>query len=526
MTSQQDAIPLGSSRADRVPRGTQAMALLALGLGPLLLAAWQLKPLYADNQNTKFLHALADTGAGFLREDWLARTKDGLPLFTRLLEAMLRTVGPNGFYAAAAITYIIFLFCALLIYQRIAKGRQIPAHGLPVFLGLMFVIAMLTDVQQVVLAGFSEQYILGGYFQTADFGVFLIGAVVLFERRLLTPAIACILLAAAMHPGYVAPGAVLTVIVLLYELTQEADQKSGAKFTALVVSAIGLIVLATMAYALKQLFAATDPQSQLEAAHVLTAVRIPRHADPWVWFNQNVIAQFALCLAAALLLSAGRLRFVLRLGLGALVVFTAIAFLPGTETYRLIAPWRISVVLVPLATIALCALVAARLDDAGIFRPDRLRLFTLGGAGVVLFCAAVGTGFSAVKFRKAEPAFRDYVRANLAPGQQYLTPPSLHDFRLATGVPQYVTFKSHPYQDIEVLEWHKRLRVAQELYASARIDCERLQHLVVEERLTHMLVTGKAPVVACGFAAKVFDDGGAKIYRLERTKLAGANLRH
>ena len=521
----QDATRFRLPTAWRVESGAKGAALLALALGPLFLAAWQLKPLYADNQNTKFLHALANSGAGFLREDWLAHTKDGLPLFTALLEAILRTVGPDGFYLACATTYGIFLFCALLIYRRVTGPHEVPLHGLPVFLGLLFTIAMLTDVQQIVFSGFSEQYILGGYFQSADFGVFLIAAVLFFERRLLAAAMACIVVAASMHPGYVAPGAVLIVSFLIYELTQASGTKPGEKFAALASAAIGLAVLFWMAFALKQLFAATDPQTQLEAHRILTAVRIPRHADPWHWFNVNVVLQFALVAGAARFLPPGRLRFVIRFGLAALAAFTLVAFLPGMETYRLVAPWRISVVLVPLATIALCAVAIVRLNEAGRFPAARQRAFVLGGVAVVLFCTAVGSAFTAYKFLTPEPPYVGFVRANLASGQHYLTSPSLREFRLATGVPQYVTFKSHPYQDVEVLEWQRRLTVAQELYAAERMDCEALQRLAAEEAVTHIVVTGRRSAVSCPFASKVFEDGDATIFGLGQTKFTQGRSR-
>ena len=516
---------LASPPVAEAGQGVRGLGWLALALGPLLLAAWQLKPLYADNQNTKFLHALADTGAGYLREDWLAHTKDGLPLFTALLEGILRTVGPNGFYFAAALTYIVFLFCAIAIYQRLARHYAVPRHGLPVFLAMIFISAMLIDVQRIVYAGFSEQYILSGYFQSADFGVLLIAAVVLLEARRLSPAIACILVAAAMHPGYVAPGAVLLGIFLLYELMHPAEDQPGAKFVAVASSAMGFIVLFSIAFALKQLFAPTDAETQLEAHQILTAVRIPRHADPAVWFNQNVVLQFALCIGAAKLLPAGRLRFVMRLGLGALTALTFVAFLPHTETYRLVAPWRISVVLVPLATIALFAMAIVRMNEKGMFAPARLRTYIAAGVGAVLFCVAVGTTFTVYKIRKPEPAYLAFVRANLVSGQQYLTPPVLSKFRLATGAPQFVTFKSHPYQDVEVLDWNRRLKVANEIYEGTTIDCERLQRLVVEEAGDSHSADGGNPTMACGFASKIFEDGNTKIFSLSRTTLAEAGTR-
>src|SRR5688572_24567447 len=93
--------------------GQLSAFMLAALLAPLLLAAWQIEPLYSSNQNTKYLHALAQLGVGYLSEDWLSGTKDGLPLFTWLLEAIYRTLGPGGFYAAALCSYFGFTFCAL-----------------------------------------------------------------------------------------------------------------------------------------------------------------------------------------------------------------------------------------------------------------------------------------------------------------------------------------------------------------------------------------------------------------------------
>lgn len=489
-------------------------------MAPLLLAAWQLKPLYYDNQNTKYLHALASAGFGFLHEDWLARTKDGLPLFTFLLEAIYRSIGPAGFYLALILTYGVFIFCALLIYRLIAAKQALPVQGLAVFLAIVFALGTITDVQGLAFQGFAEQYILSGYFQTADFGVLLLLSVLLFVKRLTLSCIASILAGAAMHPGYVAPGATLIAIYCAYVVLHSRRDKGGAAKTAakLAVYGLGLAALFAIAYSLNTLFAATDAQTQAEAHRVLTDIRIPRHAAPSVWLNQNVAIQAVICLCAALLLPPGRLRFVIRLGLAALTVFTLVALLPGTQTYRLVAPWRLSVVLVPLATFALCALAVVRMHRAGWLQPPKGKRAVAASLGAILFCVAAGSAFSAAKFLRAEPAYRGYVRANLASGQLYLTPPGLADFRLATGAPQYVTFKSHPYQDVEVLEWHRRLQAAQDIYQSKSIDCEALRSLAATDAVTHILITKGGPALSCDFATQVFAEGGAMIFSLSAAK--------
>ena len=68
------------------------MKKLALTLFWTLLfaVAYTQSPLYSSNQNQYFLHGLANAGTGFLREDWLARTPDTVPVFNALVEWTLR----------------------------------------------------------------------------------------------------------------------------------------------------------------------------------------------------------------------------------------------------------------------------------------------------------------------------------------------------------------------------------------------------------------------------------------------------
>ena len=492
----------------------QHLILLALLLGPAFAVAGQLKPLYTDNQHTKYLHALAQSGVGFLREDWLAHTKDGLPLFTYLLEAIYQTVGPAGFYIAGLGFYGLFILCALVIYRRLTAGRNVPAYGLAVFLAALFTLTTITDVQEIVFRGFAEQYVLGGYFQTADFGVLLLCAVLLFEARSIALAICCVVAAAAVHPAYVAPGATLTVIFALNEILDRRAQEWTTLALRLGACALGIGALAGISLAIEFAFAATDPEAQHQAYHILTTIRIPRHSDPTLWLDLNAIIQFALCLAASVLLPAGRFRFVIRLGLAALVLFTLGAFLPNSDAYRLIAPWRLSVVIVPLASIALCVLAIIRLSKTDLFNPARTSLIFRSSVAAVVLCVATGSAFTVIKFLRAPPPYAAFVRANLAAGQLYLTPTGREEFRLTTGAPQYVSFRSHPYQDVEVLEWYRRLRAAERIYHEEGMSCGQLKRLAMEDGITHVLIADKMPSPQCNFATKVFEGGRTQVFAL------------
>jgi hypothetical protein len=519
MVFNQNAIRRGLPFAPGADTLNVPIGLLALLLAPLFLAAWQIDPIYFENQNTKYLHALANMGVGYLHEDWLANTKDGLPLFSLLLEVIYRTIGPAGYYLAAGITHFGFILCALLIYERVTRPFGVAASGRIIFLSILFILAAIEDLQ-IFFQGFAEQYILGGYFQTADFGVLLLLSVLLFDARQLLAACALVVLGASMHPGYVVPGTVLVSAFMIYELAHWRSDQTGAKIRSILIGSIALLALAGMSLALSRLFAPTDPQLQHEAHRILTEIRIPRHASPAAWFNTNVVIQFLICLAAALLLSPGRFRFILRLGLAALTVFTALAFLPHTETYRLVAPWRVSVVLVPLSSLALLGLAIVRFNERGQFHPTRRRTQLWGGAGVILICTLIGSGFTIVKFLEPEPAYAEFVRTNLASGQLYLTRPSRVNFRLQTGAPQYVTFKSHPYQDVEVLEWHRRLEIAAPLYHGTRIDCPQLVRLATAKRVTHVITEPPGPALECGFAHAIFEKDGTRVFRLDPAQAA------
>ncbi len=68
------------------------------------------RPLFEENQNTKFLHAAAETGYGFLSHDWVAHTIDPLPAFTMLIETLFRL-------HAIQLVYLLFpVMLAILLW--------------------------------------------------------------------------------------------------------------------------------------------------------------------------------------------------------------------------------------------------------------------------------------------------------------------------------------------------------------------------------------------------------------------------
>src|SRR5262249_46612270 len=59
------------------------------------------------------------------------------------------------------------------------------------------------------------------------------------------------------------------------------------------------------------------------------------------------------------------------------------------------------------------------------------------------------------------------------PIDQYLVPLDFEQFRIKSGRPIFVDSKSHPYKDIEVIEWKRRIGVAEQAFESLR-ECKKI----------------------------------------------------
>ena len=84
--------------------------------------AYTQDPIYnsPENQNTKFLHGLANAGYGFLEEDWFTNTIDPLPAFTWLVEITCKYIHPEYmFYLYYFLLFGVYVYSILAIVNYI-----------------------------------------------------------------------------------------------------------------------------------------------------------------------------------------------------------------------------------------------------------------------------------------------------------------------------------------------------------------------------------------------------------------------
>src|SRR5439155_14439100 len=99
-----------------------------------------------------------------------------------------------------------------------------------------------------------------------------------------------------------------------------------------------------------------------------------------------------------------------------------------------------------------------------------------------------------------------------------IIPVDLQRFRLYTGAPIFVDFKSIPYKDTEVIEWRRRIGVAEDIQRQPR-EGDRAAALAQAraEGITHLIVPAEVTLPDAGLD-ETYADAYYHVYRLARAR--------
>lgn len=488
----------------------------------MFVLAYSQAPLFTSNQNQYFLHGLARAGFGELQRDWLVGTLDPTPLFSALVWLIHSAFGSWFFYVEYGLIMAVYLISLTVIAQSAASTLSWR------FRTRLFLVAMILVHSQAFRyllarvpgehweylfeAGVAGQRLLGPVLQPSSAGALLLAALALSLHGRYSLAAAASALAASFHPTYLLSAAVLTAAFAGYQIW--AGQ--GWRRAGLTVGIASILVLPITLYT-ASLFFPTGPETWRLAAETLVEFRIPHHAIPGLWFDITVVVKLAL-LGAAMALAWRHRSLMIPLAALFMVatILTLVEVITGNLRLALLMPWRLSVVLIPTAT----ALLVAR----GVSSAPVERGAWIGRSAVLaaILAAAAGVGaFVLLQQRQAQQPFQsvfDRIAAELAPDQTYLIPPKLQEFRLATGAPAFVDFKSIPYHDREVLEWYERIRLAQFFYRDdpVFVDCGLLGAIDERQAITHVLLGPELATLECPQLKFLYGDSGYSVFQLKR----------
>jgi hypothetical protein len=514
-------------------------------LGIAFAVAHTQAPLYFSNQHQYFLHGHAQAGVGHLEHDWLAKTLDPTPVFSAFVEFSERYLHEFIYQLVFFALIVVYFFSLMGIGSLlIPEGpkRRTTLFFLAVFLivahsGIArYVSARLLDADYpwFVQAGVANQYVLGPGLQPSAIGVLLLASVAVFAHGRPTLAIVLSSATCAVHPTYLLAAAFFT-IAYLFQLWRSNGIRS-----AILHAALALVLVVPVVVYSATTFAPTSLQQFRDAQQIIADFRIPHHTKFARWFDSIAAAQIAWIAFAIVLARRTRLFGLLLIPAALSLALSLVQLAMDNDTLALLFPWRISSVLVPLATAIIFARIASLIPQS---RATRIAgwVLALGAAGGGIVIMAEGLAYGSDD--REQPAL-EYVREHKQPGDVYLIPvrmPSsapgprgvysasfmpppvgkqktfisvdLQRFRLFTGAPIYVDYKSIPYKDVDVIEWRRRLGQTEKWYKAKDWSNPAMLKEMRDEGITHVVMPADGPELGAGFEEKFADDY-YRVYRI------------
>ena len=345
----------------------------------------------------------------------------------------------------------------------------------------------------------------------------------------------CIDVACLLHSTYLLPGALLT-IALMFGIV-----KSNGVMTAFKFSAIALVGVVPTLFHIGTQFRPTDGATFAESQRILAWIRIPHHCDVVRWLDWVAVLQLAWAMFGIVAIRRTSLFIPFLVATVLAILLSVAQIITSNATLALLFPWRISAVLVPLATIVLFARLVSLAEQyvnhkwIAILAVVLLTINVVGAGIVSIYQLAYQTS-------AAEDGLQAFVTTHRQPGDVYLLPASfpkpptkagsasssfvpvpqtgrpavfeLQRFRLITGAATFVDFKSIPYRDTEVLEWHRRVNACVRWYGTSDWDATTMLAEVRAEGVTHVVVPDGVAVQS-QHLREVYRDGAYRVFRID-----------
>jgi hypothetical protein len=365
-------------------------------MGVLLTLVYPMQELFSGNQNIYFLWGMADLLPNAFAADPLLLSPDPYPLFSWLISifpVQFLSIWTTIIYVFLSSVYSFSLFgIADKISPLYNKSNRLFSfsalflflHSSPIW-GTYFQLVFDMDLRWMWDSGIAEQGVLRGYLQPSIFGVFLLLSLHQVMHRNYALAILCIVPAATIHASYLFIGGILTILILLQ-----------ANFGKKNLLAAGILVLLVLPYSYFIFSHFMQLEHGLKAAinnAVMDGYETNLHINPSNWLNPKFYLQIPIMILGIAILWNTQLQFfILRITTIGLAL-TALAYGIDNTTLISLNPWRISILIMPVATVA----ILSKTVSNGAWTTIRPHVFSLIGiiAAALIIYRLFGNGSAA-----------------------------------------------------------------------------------------------------------------------------------
>lgn len=431
------------------------------------------------------------------------------PVFTAFAKLSINLFGKKILYIYFAIISFIYVFSLYKISLIATKYK-------PTILRLFFFFiffTVLVGTKKYLSYGVARQYLLGTYFQPSSFGILILLSIYLFLKKRNFQASVMLAFASTFHPTYL----LVSLFIFagyLFVLFREDKTKAFKIAVFQLVSVLPVTIYSFIT------FSSTSPEITAQAKDILVNFRIPHHAKFDCWFGLPDVYRITITLISLIIIRKTRLFPVIAIAFGLSATLTFAQVISGSNGLALLFPWRVSVVLVPISASIIIAsaiqIISARFKKIGnkkIILPIQIILFLLIFGLTIPRIKHFSNLFSE-NHNKHEKIY-SWIKNNSESSNLYLIPKEQSDFRIKTETPILADRKSHPYKDVEVIEWHKRLQISDRYFNSDTDSCNTLKSIIEKYGVTHIYSNNKSKTTVCPQMQKIFSDSNHAVYRIK-----------
>jgi len=459
----------------------------AIPLAAVLALAHPTARPFHSNQNQYFAHAVGERTPS-LTGDWLMGTDDPYPLFTWLAGGVLDLTGLSGIRVwSLAVTA-----AGVLAVGFVARALTTARTAWPALLAMVVAAISLSPTLVAgafpnAFQGLAGQYVITGpgYVQPSSAGVallFTLGLLLRYDeasgsrrRDLLVAAGGTAAIACAIHPTYAVVVVLGAAAAAVVDVTFRTTERMRA------YAAVGIASVAAAVLANRSVLSLGSSVSGDTSLSRFAFERIPHHTliAEWAWNEDGLVV---LVIVAAAIAAPGVrhgtwLARWLGLGLAASLAAAGLVWASMWTSLALTFPWRITVILMPLA-VAVLSVRSGDLLERSVSRRPRAVQSGLATVMVILVgVSVVGLGRHGLELSRSarDPSTTAPVSlvVEAAPEGVGLIPLTAENVRINARYPVFVDWKSPPYASADLDEWWRRVDEVRAVAQDPSLLCTR-----------------------------------------------------
>ena len=422
-----------------------------------------IKIFYFSNQNVYLFQAYILNNPNILQNDWLSTTKDGNYIFSQFTFFLMEINEYLPKLINKFFEIIFFYFLLKIIFNNEEKNNLI-------LISIILILSVIAYYMGVGFNGIKNQHILGEVYQPSIFNVFFIPSIHFFLRKNFYLSIIFLAVPPLFHPSIIPTTMVLGFIYTL--LIIRNDLKKTAFFLLFGI----FLISPSIFFAFKSQLSTTE---DLRIAHdILANFRVPHHSDI-SFLGKRDIVSFLILIFGSLLCSNKNLKLILILGLTYILISLFLVSYLQSNTIKLMFLHRLNVLLIPIAYFVIIKEIYTFFDNKinlsikiEKFKKLSQSLFYL--VITILFLIGLNININANKnFIQKSKLVKTFTNSKdiwLVQSIKSLKPDIVSQLRLNFSQPLFVDFKTHPSHPKDVIEWKKRIDLADSFFNSKSIE--------------------------------------------------------